>query len=41
MKNGKNMHIGLFASIEQAVEARRKAELEFHGDFSSHASRNR
>lgn len=40
MQNGKNMHIGLFSSIEEAVEARRKAELEFHGEFSSHASRS-
>jgi hypothetical protein len=40
MKNGKNMHLGLFPSIEQAVEARRKAELEYHGEFSSYASRS-
>lgn len=40
MRNGKNHHIGLFQSLDAAVAARQKAELELHGEFSSYASRS-
>lgn len=40
MAGGKNYHVGLFKSLQEAVAARRKAELEFHGEFSSYASRS-
>jgi hypothetical protein len=40
MKDGKNHHIGLFSSLTEAVAARRNAELDLHGEFSSYASRS-
>ena len=32
--NGKNINIGYFTTKEEAIEARRKAEIDFHGVFS-------
>jgi hypothetical protein len=40
-RHGKTINLGRFDSAEQAAIARRKAELEFHGEFSSYASRSR
>ncbi len=33
-KNGKQIHLGYFKTIEAAAEARRRAELELHGQFA-------
>lgn len=33
--NGKRQHLGYFATIEQATEARRAAELAQHGEFAA------
>ena len=34
MKNGKNIHLGTFNTIEEAKDARNKAEVELFGDFA-------
>lgn len=31
--NKKRLHLGYFATLEEAAEARRKAAAQFHGDF--------
>lgn len=40
MKDGKQNFIGTFIHLEDAKEARRAAEIEFHGEFSSMLSRS-
>ena len=36
---GKRMHLGYFATREEALEAYRKASVQFHGEFSSYNRR--
>lgn len=37
--NGKKMHLGYFATPEEAADAYKAASLKFHGEFSMFASR--
>jgi hypothetical protein len=39
-RHGETINLGRFGSATEAAIARRKAELEFHGEFSSYASRS-
>lgn len=40
VKNGKKVYREHFASLEDAVTARRRAELDFHEDFAAHLGAN-
>ena len=39
-KDGETINLGRFKSAKEAAAVRRRAELEFHGEFSSYASRS-
>lgn len=32
--NGKNIHLGLFDDIQDAIDARNKAEIKYFGEYS-------
>ncbi len=38
--NNKFTHLGVFTSLEDAIAARKLAEIQFHGEYSLAASRN-
>ena len=41
MVNRKEIHVGTYNTIEEAIDARVLAEKEYFGDFSPTVSRNR
>jgi hypothetical protein len=32
--DGKEIHVGNFQTVEQAIESRRQAELKYYGEFA-------